>query len=142
MDQFGISTAMRSMAEVYSTMARQTGRTTQMLDSLKDGDRIVCSTASEKRRLESLCRERDLKVKVLACPPGRHADLLKDGTSQGRTVFDHWWVEQFFAGGLRAMEAELAFLQRELSGYGEAHRQTAREAAKWHPYYPRGEDER
>jgi hypothetical protein len=138
MDQFGISTAMRSMVEVYFTTARRTGRTTQMLDSLKDGDRIVCIDLREAQRLQNLLAERELKVKVLTCHPDNPRDLFSVGTPEGRTVFDHSWVEQYFRNTLARAEADIDKLQTELSGYGEAHRVTARKAAAaWYGFEPR-----
>lgn len=137
MDEFGISTAVRSMVEVYSATARQTGRTTKLLDGLKDGDRVICLDGREGKRLEGLCRERGLKVKVLACGVKTVNEPFQAGTSQGRTVFEHTWVEEFFRYRLQEAEEDLSHLQRELSGYGEAHRKTARQAAMWHGFEPR-----
>lgn len=141
MDEFGISTAVRSMVEVYCMTARQTGRTTKMLDGLKDGDRLICLSGNEARRLESLCRERGLKVTVSARKVRETARLFEIGTSQGRTVFEHTWVEEFFRYRLQKAEEDLDSLQRELSGYGEAHRKTARQAAMWHGFEPRNAKE-
>ena len=135
MDQFGISTAMRGMAKMYFSSARQSGRTTQMLDSLKDGDRIVCLNEQEARRLKGLCRERKLNVQVLVCLPHSYQDLFRQGTPQGRTVLDHSWVEQLFLDNLESTATHIDKLQTELSGYGEAHRETARQYRQpglWH----------
>lgn len=137
MDQFGISTAMRCMAEMYFTVASRTGRTTQMLDSLKDGDRIVCLNQHEANRLDCLCRERRLRVQVLVCSTHNFGELFQHGTPQGRTVFDHSWVEELYRKSLENIEAHIDKLQTELSGYGEAHRQTARQASQWHGWTPR-----
>lgn len=137
MDQFGISTAMRCMAEMYFTTARRTGRTTQMLDSLKNGDRIVCLDANEARRLKGLLAERKLKVEVLSCQPHNYGELFEQGTPQGRTVFDHCWIEEHFRRSLENSERHIDKLQTELSGYGEAHRQTARQANQWRGWTPR-----
>lgn len=137
MDQFGISTAMRCMAEVYFTTARRTGRTTQMLDGLKDGDRIVCLDANEARRLKGLLAERSLKVEVLSCQPHNYGELFEQGTPQGRTVFDHCWIEEHFRRSLENSERHIDRLQTELSGYGEAHRETARKCRGLHGWHPR-----
>ena len=47
MDHFGIGAAFRAMANVYITSARRTGRTTSLLESLKDGDRVVFASSRE-----------------------------------------------------------------------------------------------
>ena len=41
MDHFGIGAAIYGAARVYFQSARRTGRTTALLDGLKDGDRLV-----------------------------------------------------------------------------------------------------
>lgn len=140
MDQFGISTAVRCMVEVYCQTARRTGRTTQMLDGLKDGDRVVCLTANEARRLESLCRERGLRVSFKVLDPLYSMKIFDSGSSDGRTVFDHSWVEQYFRQSLEMAERHFDKLQRESSGFGEAHLKTQRQAAHWHGRYPRGSE--
>lgn len=134
MDHFGIGAAMRGMHEVYVQSARQTGRSTYLLDNLKDDDRVVCLTTQEARRLEELARERGLKTQFVTCPIENVAKLFEHGTPQGRTIFDHTWVEAFYLRRLENTEREIDHLQKELSGWGEAHRQTqraARELARW-----------
>jgi hypothetical protein len=108
-----------------------------MLDSLKDGDRVVCLEGNEARRLESLCRERGLKVSFKVLNPMRSSDVFDGGTPEGRTVFEHSWVGQYFRQSLEMAEHHLEKLQRESSGFGEAHLKTQRQAAHWHGIYPR-----
>lgn len=134
MDHFGIGAAMRGMHEVYTQSARQTGRSTSLLDSLKDGDRVVCLVPQEARRLEGLARERGLKVEFVTCPVGDAQRLFEHGTPQGRTIFDHTWVEAYYLRRLEDAERDIDRLQKELSGWSEAHRQTqraAREIMRW-----------
>ena len=52
----------------------------------------------------------------------------------GRTIFDHGWVERFYAAAIERAADTIDHLQREASGFGEAHRETARQAeeiARW-----------
>lgn len=139
MDHFGTSAAIQGMVEVYYMTARQSGRTTSLVESLKDGDRVVCLTNQEARRLLDLSRERGITITAVALAPGRGRGIFHEGTSQGRTIFDHTWVEEHFRQAVRGAAEEIGYLQRELSGYGAAHRETARKArelATWHHWRP------
>jgi hypothetical protein len=68
MDHFGIGAAMVGMTRLYSQTARQTGRTTSLIESLKDGDRVCCATTEEARHLKRMCRDRGLQVTVITLP--------------------------------------------------------------------------
>ena len=59
MDAFGIGQAMEGTALTYFRASRQTGRTTSMIESLKDGDRVVFRTAGERDRVMRLLKERN-----------------------------------------------------------------------------------
>ena len=137
MDHFGIGAGLLGAANIYFNSARQTGRTTSLIESVKDGDRIIVSTLREVSRIERLLAERGLKVTVLAVNPDTPQKLFESTTSQGRTIFDHWWVEQYYALALKQASSVIDYLQRESSGFGTAHYETRRryeEAAKWGPY--------
>ncbi len=134
MDHFGIGQAMQGMAEVYFRGARQSGRTTSLIESLKDGDRVVCADAREADRLKRLCEERKIKAKFIVLPPAEPSRIFERGTSEGRTLFDHSWIEMYFMGVLKEAELHIDHLQRESSGFGTAHYETrhaAIELSKW-----------
>lgn len=134
MDHFGIGTAMQGMALIYFQSARRTGRTTSLVESVKTGDRVVFIDRDHAKRFQQLCQEREVDVECIVVPPSEPRKLFQYPTSQGRTIFDHCWVQEFYLGAvIRTME-ELDYLEREASGYGAAHRETrrmAQEMAKW-----------
>lgn len=134
MDHFGIGAAMRGMAMTYINTACRTGRTTSLIESLKDGDRVLCMTAREAKRIERLCRERDLQVTTIVVPVRDPQKAFWAGTAQGRAIFDHTWIEQYYLAALEHATSEIDMLQQQLSGYGTAHIETKRKAlelAKW-----------
>ena len=136
MDHFGIGQAMRGMAQVYALSARRTGRTTSLVESLKNGDRIVCATEPERRHLQMLCRERNLEVGVIIVAPRDPQRLFERGTSTGRTIFDHGWVEAYYQAAIERCNSDIDHLQTQASGWGEAHEETRRRAieiSKWNP---------
>lgn len=134
MDHFGIGAAMRGMAMTYFQSARRTGRTTSMVESVKDGDRIVFADSREAECVRRLCKERGVTVECIVSDPRSPQRLVERGTSNGRTIFDHGWVEQYYLDVLEGHGREIDHLEQQLSGYGEAHRETKRRAeerSKW-----------
>lgn len=130
-DFFGIGAAIRGCVGVYFQSARGTGRTQSMLESLQDGDRVVFLKADEAMRVEHWCKEQGLDVECRVCSI---QSIWTLGTSKRRTILDHSWVEQFYREGLDDMDKALERLERHLSGWQEAHRETrrkAKEIAKW-----------
>ncbi|SET76632.1 hypothetical protein [Pseudomonas graminis] len=134
MDHFGIGQAMKGMARCYFQASRGTGRTTSLLESLKDGDRVCCASSKEADRLTRMFRERNVGAEAIAVDPNTPQRIFERGTPEGRTIFDESWVEQYYLRALEAAAKDIDHLQREASGYGAAHIETrlaAREAGKW-----------
>ncbi len=134
MDFFGIGQAMRGMALTYSQSSRATGRTVSMVDSVKDGDRICSTNMREAERVKRLCRERGVKVDCIVIPTHAPEKIFEHGTSIGRTIFDHSWVEDYYLKMIDRANNDIVQLQQQSSGFGEAHRETRRKAiemGKW-----------
>jgi hypothetical protein len=133
-DHFGIGAAMQGAARIYMQSARRTGRTTALVESVKDGDRICFLDNREAERVRRLCLERGVKVECIVIDPKRPDRVFERGTSQGRTLFDHSWIEQYYLSAIERATQDIDHLEREASGYGEAHRETRRaaeEIVKW-----------
>jgi len=133
MDIFGIGAAMRGVMGVYFTGARQTGRTTAMIEAVNDGDRIIFADSKEAARVERLLLHRGKSVTCLTISP-RDSRFFNIGTGQGRTIFDHSWVEHYYLNAIDTAGKEIDHFQGQLSGFGEAHYETqskAREISKW-----------
>ena len=134
MDAYGIGAALQGAARIYFQSARRTGRTTALLESLKDGDRVIFSDSREADRVGRLARELGVKIQCLVIDPKDPRRLFERGTSEGRTIFDHSWVEAWYMQALQGASMELDHLQRESSGWGVAHAETrlaAREVDRW-----------
>jgi len=133
MDFFGIGQAILGVLHVYFTGARRTGRTTTLIASVKNGDRICFTNTREAKRVEKLCKEREITIDCVVVPPDSPELLFKRGTSKGRTIFDHTWVEQYYLFAIARAQQDIATLERETSRFGEAHRQTQQKAREWEP---------
>ena len=134
MDHFGIGAAMQGMAQLYFQLARSTGRTTSLVESVKDGDRIVFADNKEAERVHRLCLERGVKVECIVVEPKMPERVFERGTSQGRTIFDHSWVERYYLEAIERARQGIDHFERQASGSAEAHHETKRQAeelAKW-----------
>ena len=137
MDHFGIGAALEGAALIYFRSARQTGRTTSLVDSLKTGDFVVFLEAREADRVKMLCKERGVEIGIAVIDPKRPEDIFnKTGSlkADGRMLFDHSWLEAFYLFRLQEAARHVDELQKAVSGYGEAHRETKRRAmelARW-----------
>ena len=134
MDAFGIGSAMKSIVRTYIRSSRRTGRTSALVESLKDGDRVVFLTNGEGERVRSLCEERGVGIRCLVCDPNDIDYVFQHGTSQGRTVFDHSWLEEYYQNVIEKAVDRVDYVQAQSSGYGEAHLKTKRQAveiSKW-----------
>jgi hypothetical protein len=134
MDHFGIGQAMMGMARCYFQASRRTGRTTSLLESLKDGDRVCCASSKEADRLTRLLRERNVEAQAITVDPNTPHRIFERGTPKGRTIFDESWIEQYYLRALEAAAKDIDHFQRGSSGDGSAHIETraaARELSKW-----------
>lgn len=117
MDHFGIGLGIKGAAQVYLRAARQTGRTTSLADSLKDGDCVCCATQAESNNLERELRKRKLKVRCIVLSPSERSLGSLSGMEPpiGRFIFDHGWVEEFYLRGIGRCEREIDEWQKALS---------------------------
>jgi hypothetical protein len=134
-DFFGIGTAMKGMALTYFQAARATGRTTSMLVTVEDGDRIIFTDEREATRVRHLLHEMGKKrVECIVVSVNLVDKIFHRKPSEGRTIFDHTWIEEYYFNALYRANKEIRHFQQQSSGYSEAHRRTQRaamEIRKW-----------
>ena len=92
MDVCGVGNTVTGAVEVALTATRQTGRTTAMINMIKDGDRVVFLNQREANRVDSLLRERGIKAHCIVASVGTPEEIYRLGTPRGRLIFDHSWV--------------------------------------------------
>lgn len=136
MDHYGIGTAVEGAAQVYFLSARQSGRTTSLVESLKTGDRVAFCNEREASRVKRLCLERGVQIETVVISPRKPSAIFDRGSvlGQGRFIFDHTWVEAFYLLAIKDAQRAIDTFQRETSGYGVPHIETrlqAQEILKW-----------
>lgn len=137
MDQFGIGAGIKGAVSVYLQASRRTGRTTSLVESVKDGDRVVFMDHQQAAHFERLVLDRGVTVECVVVPVDRPDEVFRRGTPKGRTIFDHSWVEAFYMASIGSAMRTIDHLERQSSGECEAHRETRRAAAEmksgWRP---------
>lgn len=128
-DLFGISSALQAITEIYFQSARRTGRTASLVESVKDGDVLIFTNQNEAKRVQRLCADRGVSVVTRVIDPKRRSAIFEHVfTADGRMIFDHSFVEDYFRQLIIDGSNHLEKIQREASGDGEAHRDTRRKA--------------
>lgn len=133
MDFFGIGQAVKGCVATYFQCARGTGRTNSMIESLKDGDRVIFTNRNEADRVKRMARELGVSIETMVKNPAQFT-ISDIGTSQGKTVFDHSFVEEYHRIGIERSIKDIDQMQEHLSGYGVKHVETklkAKEMKMW-----------
>jgi hypothetical protein len=115
MDHFGIGNAVRSLFHTLLQTSRGTGRTTSLINSVRDGDRIICSESLEQQRLRREFHRMGRDVSVEHIPPNFPEEVLRLTPCAGRTLFDHTWVERYYALALERAAEDIDHLQARSS---------------------------
>lgn len=117
MDMWGIGHSLRSVVRAYFHGARASGRTTSLVNTLKDGDRVVCVNRQQAKFLEERCLERGVMVECVVVDPRNPADGFDRMRGRRKpTRFDHTWVEQFYEAEFARVEGLIDRWQEDLSG--------------------------
>lgn len=130
MDHYGIGNAMLAMDRIYANASRGTGRTTSLVESVKDGDRVVFTNEREARRVERLCKERGVTIKLMVLDPKRIELIFSRPPIDGRTILDHSMVEALYTSSIEQCAQFIDTIERQTSGDGVAHRETRRAAVE------------
>ncbi len=127
-DFFGIGAGVKAVVNLYSITARRSGRTISLINSLKDGDRVIFDSEREARRVQRLAKDRGINLDYLVVNPDNPEALYQYRMSSGRTIFDHVWVEAFYKNSLQYSHEWIEKAQTRLSGCDEKHIQTPHKA--------------
>ena len=110
MDFFGIGAALKGVTEIYFQSARRTGRTTALLESLREGDVVVTASATSARHLCDQVRARGLlEVGVVVSHPERAYELREN--KGRRIVLEHSFIEKVYRQALERAAREIAHIQ-------------------------------
>ena len=88
--------------------------------------------------VKRLCKERGVEITTMVVDPLHPDQVYERGYvgGDGRCVFDHSWVEQYYLNAIKNAHREIDRFQRELSGTGMSHTETTLQAdpgLHWRP---------
>lgn len=126
-DTFGIGTAIRGIINNYFICSRNTGRTISMIQSLKEGDRVIFHSSDHARYAERIAKEFGVKLEYSVIPPHKADEVFRRRT-EGRTIFDHTWLEIYYQNVFENAFKHISNITVESSGYGIRHLETKRQA--------------
>lgn len=116
MDFFGIGTAIQACFNIYCAAARGTGRTKALIESVKDGDRVIFANDFSKRNFARRCADAGKNnIDMVVCHPDNVHTLYGLGKSTGRTYFDHEWIELMYCRSINQAQKEIDHLQERFS---------------------------
>lgn len=120
MDQYGIGSAMQAMQAMYVNTARRAGRTTSMLQQLKDGDRVICSSQSAQRDIKNRAQKMGLKIECIHLSDFH--DMATMPPTKGMVYLDHTMVERLYEVSILCAQNEIdSWLERVNRGKESAH---------------------
>ena len=135
MDIFGIGTAIKTCVTIYFQSARYTGRTTALLASVNEGDRVVFRSVQDEQYFLSFAKDQGKKVETIVVNPTEPKDVFSTPPSRGQTIFDHMWLQDFYNHKLNMAVKEVDYIQKESSVQHqrviEIPEFTQREQVKW-----------
>lgn len=116
MDFYGIGSALKTALEIYLNNARGTGRTTNLVRALHDGDIVVCASHGDAAELERGYRSAGKKATcIVASSLYEAAGKLQGMKRQGRLHLSHMLVEHIHTKALLETSQELANFQDQFS---------------------------
>jgi hypothetical protein len=134
MDAFGIGESIQEILRDYFGQERRTGRTTAMLEALRDGDMVVFLTHEEMRRVVRLAQIKGVKITGIVVPTWNPHSVRDHPAPEGRTVFDHSWIEAYYAQEIKSARGLIDRLQSS-NGIGQAHTKTRPQLEVRHKHF-------
>jgi hypothetical protein len=93
--------AMGMALRMYEQGARRSGRTTRMIDQVREGETVVCFNALHARHVQTALRERGLtNVRVSTCAPDMGEFVSTTAGVRGRIHLDHCWVHEWYSAAI------------------------------------------
>ena len=114
MDIFGIGAAVETAVEIFIRAARRTGRTTRLLETIKNGDCVITDTNNSARLITRYCIDHNIKARTVVIHPRDLNGMGRLEGFHGRILFDHTFLEQRY---LAAVKQETEFLDSIVARY-------------------------
>ena len=111
MDIFGIGSMLLKELRQYRDGSRVTGRSSTLMDVVRDRDVVVFLHSKESQRVERILRSRGINIRAVTASPTNLGEVQHRICGYPPTVrifFDHTWLEAFYGHVLSDAQAYLA----------------------------------
>ena len=99
-DPFGIGRALQHGLRMFMHTTRRSGRTTDMLNMVREDDVVVTSMRQEAHRLQNLVNRRGFKNVDVVCVEPRGLGAVYERLAARRprrVIFDHLFFETYYS---------------------------------------------
>lgn len=122
MDIFNIGYHLLEVMYNYYNSARATGRTTYLLNKVKNGDVVIFVDLMQANYFEKLAKSKGIDIICRIIDPDDYPSVefqnkLRSVRSKGNTYFDHVWIEKFYKNYMIDAIRQLEYMQMDLSNY-------------------------
>ena len=100
--------ALGMALRMYELGARRSGRTSRMIEQIRDGETVVCLNQQGARQVQRLLAERGLRsVRITSCAPDLGEFMSTTAGFTGRVHLDHLWVHEWYSAAIIRATKEL-----------------------------------
>lgn len=100
--------ALGMALRMYDLGARRSGRTSRMIEQIRDGETVVCLNQQGARQVQRLLAERGLRsVRITSCAPDLGEFMSTTAGCTGRVHLDHLWVHEWYSAAIIRATKEL-----------------------------------
>ena len=117
--------ALGMALRMYELGARRSGRTTRMVEQVREGETVVCLNEQHARNVRQALQEKGLRdIRVTTCAPNMGNFISTTAGNSGRIHLDHCWVHEWYSAAIIAAtrELEAAVASRDTRGKPELDR--------------------
>jgi hypothetical protein len=105
-----LTEALQMALRMYDAGARRSGRTTRMIESVREGDAVVCLNQAHAREIRRLLDDRGLKRVSILTAPGHLGELGHVTARSNRLHIDHCWLHEYFMNEISRAENNIEAL--------------------------------
>lgn len=122
MDIYNIGKDILNQIDYYISTKRGTGRTTYLLNKVKNDDVVIFVDLMQANYFEKLAKSKGINVICRIIDPDDYPSVefqnkLRSVRSKGNTYFDHVWIEKFYKNYMIDAIRQLGYMQIDLSNY-------------------------
>jgi hypothetical protein len=111
-DEYGMTAAAKTGLRIFEMSSRGSGRTARLVERVTDEDQIITPTREASDYIRHRLRDAGKKTRVFTIPVDR---FKPEYSANGRTFFDHTWIEQYMLQSICRAEDDIEAMQRAMS---------------------------